>query len=544
MATIVPPFNYTPTFRGMLKQALANGYNLLYAILELTDNSIPKHASKIEVILEKTDIKPCRLSRITVFDDGDGMASDDLKQSFVIAATKESRDEDDIGAFCVGMKYAAMNLGSFITIISKVEGGSIVGLHANIEQMKINNSFAPTEFCSSVDEEWAMKYLSAGLFTKFKASPKGTMIHISALHSKAAIRYEIALDEVKKGLAVAYSSLYNDCKMTVYNGTSIESVIHPIDMFYTATPEKLDEDPYETQLDVFRGDNGEERIIEVNTTRRPYAKNKKTTGGRVGNPQFIEWLYRETPTGLKRLDSRVLRVSEVPDYGELIGTLYTRTIQVKKEFFDEERNYFPEGTPLHRDRKRFWFYRKIRCVATANPIGKKINDRVSTCCERQRTQCKFTPDLDDKVGSKFNKSMSTDELPCRLLRDVIFEVHRSITTAWDDKWKEDTTVPSQDDRSDEEELVVNPFLALYPTEAHTQEANIPIVVPDQVAVVPDQVAVVPDPPAVVPDPPVVVPEQVAVPVVVSREDAFRTMFGFTIERHMEAVAWLAENPVV
>jgi hypothetical protein len=539
MAAIIP-FNYTPTFCGIWKMAFAIGYNLLSAILELTDNSIPKSSTKINVIFEKTDKKPYLLDRITVFDNGDGMNSDELKQSFIIAATKTYRNDTDIGAFCVGMKYATMNLGSLITIISKVEGGSIVGLHANVEQMKINNSFAPTEFCSSVDEEWAMKYLTPGLFSKFEAAGHGTLIHISSLYSKTAIRYEVALDEVKKGLAVAYSSLYNECIMTVYNGASIESVIHPIDMFYTANSEKLDEDPYETQLDVFRGDNNTERIIEVNTMRRPYAKNKKTTGGRCGNPQFIEWFYRETPTGLKKLDSRVLRESEVPDYGELIGTLNTRTIQVKKEFFDEEKNYFPEGTPLHRDRKRFWFYRKIRCVATANPIGKKFNDRASTCCERQRTQCKFAPDLDDKVGSKFNKSMGTDELPCRLLRDVIVEVHRSITTAWDDKWKEDTTVPSQDERSDdeEEELIANPFLALYPPAAPNQEANIPIVAPEPIAAAVPEPVPIAAPVALVPEP---VPEAAPVPAVVSRGDAFLSRFGFTIERYAEATEWLAEN---
>ena len=58
-------FNYTPTFPGILKQALANGYNLLHATLEFTDNSISKHTSNLQVILEKTDVKPYLLNRIT-----------------------------------------------------------------------------------------------------------------------------------------------------------------------------------------------------------------------------------------------------------------------------------------------------------------------------------------------------------------------------------------------------------------------------------------------------------------------------------------------
>jgi len=524
-------FNYGPTFRGILKQALANGYNLQYATLEFTDNSLSKRSSEVQVILEKTETKPYMLDRLTVFDDGDGMTSQSLKESFVIAGTKDNREDDDIGAFCVGMKYAAMNIGSNITIISKTQGGSIVGLHANVEQMKVNNAFDPTEFCPSVVEEWAMKFLSPGHFDKFNLVQHGTMIHISGLRPKSVIRFEHALDELNKGLGLAYSSLYNDCTMSLYDGHTVHSVIRPIDMFYDSSPEKLDEDAYQTQIDVYRGPFGTERVIEVNTMKRPYA-NKKTTSGRIGSPQFIEWSFGEMPSGRKKPIPKILNRQELPDSSDLIGTIFTRTIQVNQASYDSEKNYFPEGTPLHRDRKRFWFHRGIRCVAAGNSIGKKIDDRVSTNSERQRTQVKFTPATDDLIGSKFNKQMDNKELPCRLLGDVIFGVHRAITGAWNANWKDETTVPSQDDRSEEEEEKsppVNPFIALY----RTEDVVIPVTNEQPVEAVQD----IPEPIQEFTEP-VQEPNEVVQEAPVTRDAAFLEKFGITIDRHMEQVAWL------
>ena len=550
-STFSSDFNYTPTFPGILKQALANGYNLLHATLEFTDNSISKNTSNLQVILEKTDTKPNLLDRITVFDDGDGMTSQGLKESFVIANNKSSREENDIGSFCVGMKYAAMNLGSKITLISKAEGGNIVGLHADIEQMRINNTFRPTEFCSSVDDEWSMKYLSPGLFDKFKTVSHGTMIHISSLRSKAAINYETAIDELKKGLTVAYSSLYNNCIMTLYEGSLVHSTINPIDLFYQSSPENLDKDAYETNINIYRGPNGSERVIETNTMRRTISKSNKTamkTSGRPETPSYIEWFYRETPTGRRNLAYKMLSKEELPHKNELIGSISTRTIQVKQEPFTSEKKYFPEGTPLHRDRKRIWFHRDIRCVAASNAIGKKFDDRVSTNTERQRTHVKFSPSLDETIGSKFNKQMDNKELPCRLLGDVIFDIHRKVTNEWNLDWKEDTTVPSQDDRSDEEDEEdetpsppspdTNPFIKLYETakvqqpvvtipEADIEEQSVTIPTIEQVY-------------AIINEHHEEVHDTTEVHDTVTKEDAFQKRFGMTLDQYTEMSEWLKQ----
>jgi hypothetical protein len=542
-------FNFNPTFAGILKMALAVGYNLLYALLELTDNSLSKNTSNLQIRLEKTDGKPAMLDRISIIDDGDGMTSQGLKEAFIIAATKAVRDERDIGSFCVGMKYATMNIGSNITIISKVSGGSIVGLHANVEQMRINNTFRPTDFCSSVDDEWSMKYLSPGIYEKFKSFDHGTIIHVSTLRAKAAIRYDTAIDEINKGLAVAYASLYNDCSMTLCDGDTMINTIRPIDLFYHTSPENLDEDAYETDLNIYRGPTGCEQIVEVNTKRRQYAKNKYTYG-RPNAPLYIEWFHRETPTGQKKLTPRFLIKDDIPDPSNLIGSLTTRTIQVKQDQHARERSYFPEGTPLHRDRKRFWFNRDIRCVAAGNSMGKKIDDRASTCGERQRTLVKFQSSLDEIVGSKFNKQMDNKELPCRLLGDVIFDIHRKVTNVWTTA-REDTTVPSQDERSDEDEdeetppTTANPFQALYQNKS-IEPVEVPqsVVIPTSPPQEVENIEEIHEP---------IIPETVneerieetvekvkEVPQTTTRADAFLAMFGITLERHLEQVKWLSQ----
>lgn len=532
-STFSSDFNYTPTFPGILKQALANGYNLLHATLEFTDNSISKHTSNLQVILDKTDVKPYLLNRITVIDDGDGMTSQGLKESFIIANSKSSREDNDIGSFCVGMKYAAMNLGTSITLISKVEGGLTVGLHANIEQMKINNSFRPTEFCESVDEEWSKKYLSNGLFEKFITMSHGTMIHISNLRTKASINYESALEELVKGLTVAYSSLYNDCKMSLYDSTNLHKSIHPIDLFYQSSPEKLDKDPYETSIEVYRGDNGIERVIEKNIMRRSIPKCKKY--GHPDQPLYVEWLYHETKKGQKKLSTKILTNESLPEKADLIGCVTTRTIQVKEEHFSQEKKYFPEGTPLHRDRKRFWFHRDIRCVAAGNTIGKKIHDRTGHNTERQRTQVKFPPSLDEVIGSKFNKQMDDKELPCRLLGDVIFEIHKKVTNLWDKEWEENTTLPSRYETSSDEEQSEtssppSPDTANIPTVDDIQEQTVSIPTVD---IIEEIQTVVTEPNETVPD----VPE---VTVISSKEDAFQKRFGITLERYSEMSEWLKQ----
>jgi hypothetical protein len=526
-------FDYTPTFKGMLKQLLAVGYNLLYALLEFTDNSVSKGSTFIKVILEKSSSKPYVLNRLTVFDDGIGMTSQVLKDSFIIAGTPVSRDVQDIGSFRVGMKYGAMNIGTMITIISKVENGNIVGLHANVDQMENNNTFRPTDFCSSVDDEWAIKYLSPGLFDKFKTVAHGTMIHISSLRQKSKIRYDTILDEVTKELTQSYVSLYNECVISIYDGDSLHKKIDQIDLFYNKSPELLDETPYETELRVYTANNGCERVVEVNTQKRQFTAAKKTTSGQPGKPQFIEWMFGETPKGKKKLISKSLTIDELPEKSDMIGSVNMRTIQVNETSFQKEKNYFQENTPLYRDRKRFWFLREIRYVSTGNSMGKKIHDRSNSVCERQRTQVKFTPASDDLVGSKFNKQMDNKELPCRLLGDVIFGIHERVVNVWNANAEaipfavSNRIVQSDNDDSsgdDSDSYVFQPTAHSVPD---TQEVTVPVVevlrekfvpvvvhtetvveMPETVVEMPETVVEMPEPVVEMPEPVVEMPEPV------------------------------------
>jgi hypothetical protein len=311
--------------------------------------------------------------------------------------------------------------------------------------------------------------------------------------------------------------------MSLYDSTNLHKSIHPIDLFYQSSPEKLDKDPYVTSIEVYRGQNGIERVIEKNTMKRSIPKCKKY--GHPDQPLYVEWFYQETKKGQKKLSTKILTNENLPEKADLIGCLTTRTIQVKEEDFVKEKKYFPEGTPLHRDRKRFWFHRDIRCVAAGNSIGKKIHDRTGHNTERQRTEVKFPPSLDEVIGSKFNKQMDDKELPCRLLGDVIFEVHKKVTNIWDKEWEENTTLPSRYETSSDEE---HSETSLPPSPPSPDTVNIPTV-----DIIEEIQTVVTEPNETVPD----VPEVTVIP---SKEDAFLKHFGITLERYSEMSQWLKQ----
>ena len=103
---------FQPHFNGKVIEIRHMGYNLISAILELTDNSARKSCSskKVRVILQKENLQ---LNRISVIDDGCGMSFEKLCESFIFNLLKE-RADGDIGKFHVGMKSALIAMGSLL----------------------------------------------------------------------------------------------------------------------------------------------------------------------------------------------------------------------------------------------------------------------------------------------------------------------------------------------------------------------------------------------------------------------------------------------
>jgi hypothetical protein len=83
-------------------------------------------------------------------------------------------------------------------------------------------------------------------------------------------------------------------------------------------------------------------------------------------------------------------------------------------------------------------------------LGKKLHDRTTMAAERQRVRVTFQADLDDAFGSKFNKQMENERLPCQPLNDAIYSIYKQVTTPWVAKWSKMEESEKSASESDEE----------------------------------------------------------------------------------------------
>ena len=442
---------FIPPFIGILKLLLSSGYNLLYSILELIDNSISKKATLVQTIVRGMDDTEKSLVKwISVLDDAVGMSYQKLRESFIIAFVKNNRDLDDIGGYSVGMKFAVMNMGRRIVILTKVSGGQASALYVDIDMMRDNNKFKPTRLLEVVTQDFINEHVPLDLYERFMNQDSGTLIIVKDLKDSYQRTVSKAVEELSKGISNSYSTNVDSCKFTIEAAKKVIQV-KQLNIFYDNQDEHLDEPAYETELYVYRGKPGyPNRIFEKNVSVRR-TKGKTTTTGTIASPVYYEYVALEKKEQYHMNMSKPTR--NLPPDDCLIGTAQLRVIQVKDANFKNESQYF-KGS-LEGDRKGIWFNRTNRVVGHAMRLGKKLHDRTTMAAERQRMRVTFQSGLDDIVGSKFNKQMENKELPCEPLNDAIYSIYKQVTTPWVAKWSKmeesDKSAPES-----EEEVQVKP----------------------------------------------------------------------------------------
>jgi hypothetical protein len=440
--------DFSPPFAGILAILLATGYNLLSSILELIDNSVSKDSRNVRTIVQSMDKREHSLIKwICVLDDGLGMTFNQLKESFIIGFVKPLRTKEDIGKFSVGMKSAVMNMGARIVIISKTLHGDCVGIYADIEQMKDNNTYTPTRILSCVTDEFIKEHIPLELYSQFNQQTSGTLILVKDIITGCQCVAVKALDILSKGIADSYSGNINGCNLTLEGNDKVEQIL-PRNIFYDGEPNCLDEPAYETELLVYRGEPGyPHRVFEKNTSRRDFKKNARTTGTHE-RPSYYEFTSLEKGANYY---SNMKVTSSLPSDEGLIGKAHLRIVQVTMDKFNEESQYYSGS--LESDRKGIWFDRGPRRVGRARRLGKKLHDRTSMAAERQRGRLTFQSDLDEATGSKFNKQMEDQQLPCQPLNDAIFSIFKQVTAPWTKKWTPKTEVKEDSSVTDEFEEV-------------------------------------------------------------------------------------------
>lgn len=450
--------NCIPMFGGMVKIVRSSGYRIPSAIPEFVDNSIAKYATQVTIVTVPENDDSSRLGAIAVIDNGTGMSYSKLYNSFAMAQVITDRDAHDIGSFHMGMKSAAISLGDNVTILSRTAGENTAGIHANIPMMCTNNTFKPTHTSNEVTEEWALKFVPRDIYAKFIENPTGTLVYVDHLRPIAKQPYNTTNHELMKSSSYSKDKLHPDAApftiTLMYAGGSHN--IPLIDMFYRADETKLAYPSYNTLVYIYRDANNDVRVIEKNTvSRKTSTRHKQLTHGTPDKPKFFEFKLKNVfkpNTGPKiTCYADLIDSGSLPPITDLIATLKMRVIQVNEETHGTEASNFTEDNPLRFDRKGFFFERDMRIVASAFSIGFKVHDRVSTASERQRVSIEFPASCDDLFGSKFNKQMQDQMLPCPLIGHAIRQISAAVFKGWDDSSSAPTTPETRSLNGDAED---------------------------------------------------------------------------------------------
>lgn len=144
-----------PEARLLLTSLRSVGYNEETAIADIIDNCISARAHKIKIHFD------WEKKRILISDDGFGMNKKELIENMRIGSSDpcQSRDEDDLGRFGMGLKTAAFSLGKKLTVISKSDS-AVCNASWDLDQIPnigwnliIRDESEISEFSSQIGEQ-------------------------------------------------------------------------------------------------------------------------------------------------------------------------------------------------------------------------------------------------------------------------------------------------------------------------------------------------------------------------------------------------------
>jgi len=105
-----------PFAPALIESMRSLGYSFSSAVADLIDNSISAKAKKIDIFSN-----PGSDPYLIIFDDGEGMAEDELYEAMRYGSTNplEDRKEDDLGRFGLGLKSASLSQCRKLVVVSK-----------------------------------------------------------------------------------------------------------------------------------------------------------------------------------------------------------------------------------------------------------------------------------------------------------------------------------------------------------------------------------------------------------------------------------------
>lgn len=119
------------------------GYDNLYAVSDIVDNSIDADAENIWINITRA---PKADFIIQIADDGIGMNEDVLDQASRLGSDVPRNKATDLGRFGMGLVTASLSLGKRLTIVTRDDGGEILANVTDVDYMTEANKFVKEYF--------------------------------------------------------------------------------------------------------------------------------------------------------------------------------------------------------------------------------------------------------------------------------------------------------------------------------------------------------------------------------------------------------------
>jgi Histidine kinase-, DNA gyrase B-, and HSP90-like ATPase len=125
-----------PNARRTMEALRELGYDSYASILDIIDNCIDAHATKIDIEIgeQKGDIV------ITIGDDGTGMDEETLSEALRLGSDTE-REAGDLGKFGMGLVTASIGLSQSVEVLTKETDGKLLYGGFDLEEIAAENRF-------------------------------------------------------------------------------------------------------------------------------------------------------------------------------------------------------------------------------------------------------------------------------------------------------------------------------------------------------------------------------------------------------------------
>jgi histidine kinase/DNA gyrase B/HSP90-like ATPase len=207
-----------PHARRTMEALRELGYDSYASVLDITDNCIDAHATKIdiEVSEQRGDII------ITVDDDGTGMDEDTLSEALRLGSDTQ-REATDLGKFGMGLVTASIGLSQRVEVLTKEVDGPLLSGGFDLEQIAAENRFI----------KWigpATKEQGAS-FTK----PKGTRVRLSKTDRISNRNATTFANTLRSRIGQVFRKFVKSGVTITVNGKPVE----PIDPLMLSDPKTL-----------------------------------------------------------------------------------------------------------------------------------------------------------------------------------------------------------------------------------------------------------------------------------------------------------------